>query len=94
MTEIPADIRAAATDAWLLACLVSVAGVDMTKEAEAVEQIAYALLAERERCAKIIGPLLRRDQLSLQAGEMTAQEFRTVSAVLHFVLAAIRKETE
>lgn len=52
--------------------------------------VAALLVAERERCAKSLQPWKRRDHLSLHCGEVTAQEFRTVVAVLTACQAAIR----
>lgn len=45
--------------------------------------------AARERSGEIIRKWLRTDTLKLHAGEMTAQELRTVKAVLRGVLAEI-----
>ena len=46
-----------------------------------------------ERAAQIAQHWTRPDTLRLHAGEMTAQELRTVVAVLNGVIAAIRAET-
>ena len=45
---------------------------------------------ERERCAKVNEAWLNRSELLLHCGEMTAQELRTVTAVLKARAAAIR----
>ena len=49
---------------------------------------------ERERCATIAQHWTHPDTLRLHAGEMTAQELRTVVAVLNGVIAAIRAEPQ
>lgn len=64
--------------------------------------VAKAILAaekrgeERERAKlnAIIDMWKRRDHLSLHSGEVTAQEFRTVVAVLNAIAAAIRKGSD
>lgn len=50
--------------------------------------LADARAEEREACAKLASPTL--DEILLHAGEMTAQERRTVQAVLTWIAAAIR----
>ena len=47
-----------------------------------------------DRAAKIAQHWTHPDTLRLHAGEMTAQELRTVVAVLNGVTAAIRAETQ
>ena len=49
--------------------------------------------AATDRAAKIAQHWTHPDTLRLHAGEMTAQELRTVVAVLNVVIAAIRSET-
>lgn len=65
--------------------------------AHAVEPALSAARAEgraegsaeaREACAKLASPTM--DEILLHAGEMTAQERRTVTAVLKWIAAAIR----
>ena len=50
-----------------------------------------ATLAERERAIAICSPWMKRDHLTLHAGECTAQEFRTVVAVLKSVKAILSR---
>lgn len=50
--------------------------------------IKKAVAAERERCRAIASRWLSADHIRLHAGEMTAQELRSVRAVV----AAIRRE--
>lgn len=57
----------------------------------AVDIIARAILAERKRISAIVSKWKRRDHLSLHVGEVTAQEFRTVVAVLISIDAAIQE---
>lgn len=59
-----------------------------------VRVIARAILAERERISSVIQKWKHRDHLELHAGETTAQEFRTVVAVLISIEAAIRTPTD
>lgn len=54
----------------------------------AVAQIKGAALAMRERCAQLLN--ITRSDAQLMAGDMTAGEWRTVSAVLRNRAAAIR----
>ena len=56
-------------------------------------QVANAAISaiagfERDKCANILN--LRRSEASLMAGEMTAQEWRTVSAVLQALQTRMR----
>lgn len=68
----------------------------------AIEAMQPAILAaekrgeERERAKlnAIIDMWKRRDHLSLHSGEVTAQEFRTVVAVLNAIAAGIRKGSD
>lgn len=53
------------------------------------ETLDPAVLAERERCAALLE--LTPSQIRLMAGEMSAQEMRTVQAVLSDRARAIRK---
>lgn len=48
--------------------------------------------SERERCVAIIKEWRRADSLRLHAGELTAQEVRTVQAILNGVIAEIERE--
>ncbi|MCA0032698.1 hypothetical protein [Mesorhizobium sp. B263B2A] len=54
------------------------------------KDVVALLVAERERCEALLQPWKRRDHLSLHCGEVTAQEFRTVVAVLITCQSAIR----
>jgi hypothetical protein len=54
------------------------------------EDIAKAIAAERERCARIAGELLNGPTLLQRAGEMTLQEKRSVLAVVAAIATAIR----
>ena len=56
--------------------------------AYAQPEIAEAVSDEREACATLLE--LRDSELLLMAGEMTAQELRTVRAVLNQRASAIR----
>lgn len=80
---IPEDIRAAVAKLIL----------DAGRRPLGFEDIASAILAERvaerERCTAICAPWMRRDHLSLHAGEVTAQEFRTVVAVVKSIKVQI-----
>lgn len=83
MSAIPEDIRA---KAWTAAKRITSA----TPIQGWAQVIADELMAERERCAKMLQPWKRRAHLSLHCGEVTAQEFRTVVAVLNSCQGAIR----
>lgn len=88
MSETPDDIRAKATD--LARKIIFETGGDLGQLAIGTEAAIVALMQESERCVKALQPWKRRDHLSLHCGEVTAQEFRTVVAVLTACQASIR----
>lgn len=53
------------------------------------EAMEKAVLSERERCARVLERPM--SDILLHAGEMTAQERRTVKAVLRWLAAEIRR---
>ena len=57
-----------------------------------VESTLRDVMAEREGCARMLE--MSRQELRLLAGEMTAQELRTVIAVLANRASAIRARSE
>ena len=61
--------------------------MDAWRRANTTDDIADAVAMEREACARMLD--LRDSELLLMAGEMTAQELRTVKAVLKNRGAAI-----
>lgn len=66
-------------------------GLTRTKCADAIyAALQQARAEERERCARVNEAWLNRSELLLHCGEMTAQELRTVTAVLKARAAAIR----
>lgn len=62
------------------------------------EILERAILAERraatERAANVVGEFRNRSKVSLHLGELTAQEFRTVCAVLDLVAYRIRNQEQ
>lgn len=54
------------------------------------ELVAEAELEERQRCAKVAKRWLKTDYILLHAGEMSAQELRSVKAVIKAVVAEIQ----
>ena len=62
-------------------------GVDRSSPL-ALEVWRAAAEFEREACAKVLE--MKRDELLLMAGEMTAQELRTVQSVLKRLALAMR----
>lgn len=64
-------------------------GLTLLAAVPAIEaELQAARVAEREACAKMLS--MTRAQLSLMAGEMSAQEARTALAVLEGMAAKIR----
>ena len=55
------------------------------------ERVNKARLTERERCAKIGEKWSGADHIRLHAGEMTAQELRSVRAVVRSIVAELRE---
>jgi hypothetical protein len=53
-------------------------------------KVQAAVRAERERCAKIADQWLDSPTMRLRAGKMTAQEIRSVKAVVTSIAAVIR----
>jgi hypothetical protein len=61
-----------------------------TTEDFIIEDIKKAVAAERDRCASAVEAWLNMGEAKLRAGEMTAQEQRTLKAVLHSIVLSIR----
>ena len=57
-----------------------------------IEALGRLILAEREACTNALN--LSRSDVQLMAGEMTAQEWRTVSAVLKALQSRMRSDVE
>lgn len=63
---------------------------DAQKSLQAIlEHVKSLVSAERETCAKLME--MKNDEVRLLAGEMTAQEMRTVQAVMANRAAVIRR---
>jgi hypothetical protein len=79
--------RAAERERWHGQHTDSLLAVIAAQDAE-LTQLRAELAAERERCAMKLQ--VTRADVSLAAGELTAQEWRTCAAVLRWMQARIR----
>lgn len=66
-------------------------GNDAEAAADEIVCLRAGLSSERERCAGLLN--VTRADVSLAAGEMTAQEWRTVAAVLRWMQSRIRSSS-